>query len=296
MAGGQAIEGAKRGVLFHVDPLDVCLPGIDYKCGQEDPSYNPRNFDPVDLGLVDSIMRLGVLQPIGVIKRDHFGKPIVQYGNQRVRAAREANERLRAAGKPLILVPCQSPLRGFDDAELSEAAIAENEHRRESSPLAKCELAAQHLKRRGGDFKEAAKAFNMSESGFRSLIKLKEAAPSVKKAIEKGKIGTSAAIEIAGLPIEEQEARLEQVVAAGGTVAQAVKVVREAKGTSKTARPGTALLKAIWKRRKSAAVIGKFDSNFGEGFLDCLGWVLGELQADDVDGLAEAIDALEAGE
>jgi hypothetical protein len=136
MAGGQAIEG-KRGVLFQIDPKDVDLAGIDYQSGPEDAAYNPRNKDPVDEAMIESIMRLGVLEPIGVIKVPHRQKPVVLFGNQRIRAAREANQRLKAAGKDPVTVSCLSPLRGFDQAELSEAAVAENEIRRESSPLVK---------------------------------------------------------------------------------------------------------------------------------------------------------------
>src|SRR3954471_14130892 len=101
MAGGQAIEGAKRSVLFTVDPdTDLQVPGIDFECGPEDPLYNPRNQDPVDEMLVESIMRNGVLEPIGTVKRERG--IVVHFGNQRTRAAREANKRLRAAGKEPI--------------------------------------------------------------------------------------------------------------------------------------------------------------------------------------------------
>jgi ParB family chromosome partitioning protein len=288
MAGGQAIEG-KRGVLFQIDPKDVDLAGIDYQSGPEDAAYNPRNKDPVDEAMIESIMRLGVLEPIGVIKVPHRQKPVVLFGNQRIRAAREANQRLKAAGKDPVTVSCLSPLRGFDQAELSEAAVAENEIRRESSPLVKSEMAALHLKRCGGNFQQAAKAFGCSDQYLRQLIALKEAAPEIKKAITAGKIGSSAAIEIASLPAAEQPKRLEEVVKAGGTVAAAKATVNKAKGTTKTARPGPALLKSIWAvRRKS-----EFTDKISGDAWDVLGWVLGELEAKDVDGLDDLIDALE---
>jgi ParB family chromosome partitioning protein len=290
MAGGQAIEGAKRGVLFQVAPEDVVLAGIDYETGPEDVAYNPRNTMPVDEGLVESIMRLGVLQPIGVIKgRNGSSQPVVLFGNQRVRAAREANVRLKAAGKPLVLVPCQSPLRGFEESELSEAAIAENEHRRETTALAKSELAGLHLKRCGGNFKEAAKAFGVSDNHFRQLIKLKEATPTVKRAIEAGKIGTSAAMEIATLPPDEQADRLEEVIEAGGTVEEAKRVRQKAQGTSKTSRPGLALLRKIW----AASQKGEVHRDLPDAFEQAIGWILGELMAEDVDGLSETIDMIE---
>lgn len=293
MAGGQAIEGAKRGVLFQVDPFQVQLAGIDFEVGADDPMYANalRNKEPVDPALIDSVMRNGIILAIATTKR---GEAVVALdGNQRVRAAREATLKLQAVNpKESIVVPCQTPRRGENDAKTSEVMIAANEIRRDNGTLVKAELAVLHLNRWGGNFKEAAKAFGISENQYRLLLKLNEAAPAVKKAVETGRIGTSAAMEIAGLPKEEQAERLEETIAAGGTVDVAKNVKRKAQGTTKTSRPSTSLLKALWKKRKDEAVTGDLD----DGFIECLGWILGEMEAGEISGLTEAIDAVESEE
>lgn len=285
----QAIEGAKRGVLFYVDPLDVNLPGIDYESGPEDPAYNPRNQESLDEGLVESIMRIGVLEPIGVIKRGEREKPVVLYGNQRVRAAREANKRLREAGRPLVSVPCLSPLRGLDDAELGEAAIAENEHRRESSALTKSELAGIQLRRKNGNFGEAAKAFGLGEPQFRALISLKEAAPELKQALQTKRISASAAIEVATLPKEQQSEKLEKIIAAGGTFEIARNIVRQVKGTADRSKPAPSLVRGVITQCKAGHA-----PCLSAEFLAALEWVMGERQAKTIEGLSGLIKEMQA--
>lgn len=280
----QAIEGAKRGVLFYVDPSDVDLQGIDYESGPEDPCYNPRNKEPVNAGLVQSIMRLGVLEPIGVVKRGE--RLSVLYGNQRVRAARAATEEHKAAGvKTQILIPCLTPMRGLDDAQLGEAAIAENEHRRESSALTKSELASVQLRRKGGDFKEAAQAFGLSVPKFRALISLKESAPEVKTALRAGRLSASAAIEVASLPKDKQAERLETIISAGGTAEIARNSVRHAKGRVEKSRPTPTLLRELAARRKDFPELS-------DSFWKAIAWTLGDLDARFVPGLLNALKAL----
>lgn len=292
MAGGQAIEGAKRSVLFQVDPESVELQGIDYSSGPEDPCYNPRNKESVDEALVESIMRLGVLEPIGVVKSGDKIRAL--FGNQRVRAARQANYILAALGKPTILIPCLTPLRGFSDDELSEAALAENEIRRATGALARSELASIHLKRKGGDMSEAAKAFGMRIDQFKALINLKEAVPEIKAAVKAGKIGTTAAIEIASLPKEDQPKRLEEVMSSGGTIWAAKETVKKAKGQLTTTKPGRGLIKSVAKAMDDGKTLRGEDGAWDAGFVDALAWVLGKITANDIEGMPELIEEVTA--
>ena len=254
-----AIPHAKRTDLFYVSPNDVVLPGIDYECGSEDPLYNPRNKYAVDDSLVTSIARLGVLEPIGVVKRGEL--LVVAYGNQRVRAAREAS---KGRDEP-IRIPCLSPRRGDDEATLSEVTIAENECRRESTALVKAEKAAIHLRHCGGSIKEAARAFGLSSQSFSQLLKLNEATKDVKAAVKSGKISANAAIELAQIAPAEQSANLEQVLANGGTVDAAKTERRKVENKTGTGVPTKAEIRKL----------------LASDFLDYVGkevlyWVLGE--------------------
>ncbi len=296
MSGTQAIEGAKRSVLFTVDPsTDVALQGIDYASGAEDVCYNPRNQEPVDEALVESIMRLGVLEPVGVVK--NLGRIVVLFGNQRVRAAREANRRLKAAGKEPIRVPCMTPVRGATEAELGEMALAENEHRQETGPLAKAEMAAIQLRRCGNDIGTAAKAFRLSDQGFRNLLKLREAPEAVKELVREGKVSATAAIELADVPVEKLAEVVKGFGDGGGTVEKAKDARKKAQGTRKTGRPSIALLKDLAgsedAKQEMMLTIGEVDNRFADGFFECVQWIIGELTANDVDGLTSALEALD---
>lgn len=254
-----AIPQAKRTDLFYVMPNDVVLPGIDYECGSEDPLYNPRNKYAVDQSLVTSIARLGVLEPIGVVKRGEL--LVVAYGNQRVRAAREASKEREEA----IRIPCLSPRRGDDEATLSEVTIAENECRRESTALVKAEKAAIHLRHCGGSIKEAARAFGLSPQSFSQLLKLNEATSAVKSAVKSGKISANAAIELAQIEPSEQSAKLEQVIASGGTVDAAKTERRKSENKTGTGVP----TKAEIRKLLAAEALNEVAA-------EVLHWVLGE--------------------
>jgi ParB-like chromosome segregation protein Spo0J len=281
-----AIEGASRANLFYVDPDDFTLPGIDYECGPDDPHYNPRNKMPVSEELVISIMRLGVFTPVEVTKTEN-GELVPVFGNQRIRAAREASRRLKASGKPGVKVPTKSPLKGAENGEIVEIAIAENEIRQESPAMVKAEMAAQILRHQGGNMAEAAKAFGLTLPNFKALLSLRESSAELKSAVTKGRVSASAAIEIAKLPRAEQPVRLEQIIAAGGTADIARTAVRQAKGRADRSRPTPALLRNLTKKRAELPL--KCAAN--DAFWMAVGWVLGDLDARVVPGLSDAIKA-----
>lgn len=296
MAEKQAIEG-KRGTHFQIDPFSVKVPGIDYESGPEDPYYNPRikgmytaNGEVVyNEGMLDSIMRLGVLEPILTGKKDN-GDVVVVAGCSRILHAREACRRLQAAGHPPLLVPALSPLRGFTDAEMGEVMIAENELRQENSPLVKAELAALQLRRRGGDIKEAAKAFGMGEQTFRQLLSLREAAPEVKAAVVSGEISTSAGVELARLPRDKQPKALQKTKETGGTTEAARDARQEITGTQ--GRPSMATLRKLHKEMLNSPNDTMAGEEYDAGFVHALGWILGEISSENVVGLAKVLKDL----
>jgi hypothetical protein len=60
-------------------------------------------------------------------------------------------------------------------------------------------------------------------------------------------------------------------------------------GTSKTSRPSLALLRKIWAASKTQEV----HRDLPDAFEQAIGWILGELMAEDVEGLSETIDMIE---
>src|SRR5437868_5424903 len=69
------------------------------------PLYDERIHMPIDEALVLNIMHHGVLEPVIVRRNPETSETEIVDGRQRVRATREANERLRAQGRPTHLVP-----------------------------------------------------------------------------------------------------------------------------------------------------------------------------------------------
>jgi len=290
-----AIEGATRGNLFYVYPEDINIPGIDYECGPGDILYNPRNLMDVSEELVTSIIAIGILEPIGV-KKDADGLLHVVYGNQRVRAAREANNRLTEAGQERIKVPCLPPIRGNTEDEIGEMKIAENEIRKESSPLVKAEEAALQLRRKNGNIKEAARAFGVTEQYFKELLTLREASPEVKEAVQNGELSAGAAAEVAKLSPAKQKERLRTVIKEGGTIGAAKHNVKKATGKAAEGKPSTALLKELVELRSAGDVLGAKKTGIlaDDGFWTALAWVTGTLKTEKVKGLKELVDHVSA--
>lgn len=281
-----AIEGAQRANLFMVDPDDILLSVIDCPCGAEDPYYEPRNKMPINESLVQSAMRVGIRTPIEVVK-NAAGDLLPVFGNQRVRAAREANRRFKEAGKKdRVLVPCKSPTKGADAAELAEVSTAENECRQESPALIKAEQAAKLLRHNGGDEAAAAKVFGVSLTHFRSLLTLRESSGELKAALKANKLSASAAMVVASLPPEKQAERVEAIVAAGGSVEIAKTAVRAERGTTDKSKPTTPLLRDLLECYGTDAPLWKAINP-----RDVMRWVVGELSAKDIPALKSAIEA-----
>lgn len=221
---GKGAYDAKRGDAFWFDPNDVIIEEEDHN-----PLFDERTKTPVDEGLVNSILyeRQGVLLPIVV--RKVGGEPYVVDGRQRVKAAREANKRLKDQGAEPLLVPAVN-WRGDDKAAMS-VMISANEHRLEDSVLVKAQKLGRYLNQ-GGTNSEASVNFGVSLGTISNWLKLLELDDKVKKLVESGRLSATVAAELHDLPREEQITKADELAESNSTVA----MVREEKRTKQPAK------------------------------------------------------------
>jgi ParB family chromosome partitioning protein len=210
----------KRGTLIHV-PVDDLSVITDKK----HPLYDPRIEDALDPAFVANIASQGVQVPVLVakIKVDGVVSNVVIDGKQRLRAAREAG----IETIPAIIV------KG-DTHALFSLIVLTNENRREDTPLAKARKVARfialyieeatHQGAQPGDAsvrkrskEQAALIFGTTSKTIDARLKLLDTAPAVQRAVEANRIGWWAASEFAGLPVEDQEKAIEELVAEGGS-------------------------------------------------------------------------------
>jgi len=199
---GKSKFEAHRLNAFSFDPDDLVLVEEEGRA-----LYDPRVKMPLDEALVLSIMSDGVIEPIVVAKLDE--QPIVIDGRQRVRAAREANSRLKAARKEPVFVPAH--VRDGSPAELFGVTVAANEIRQDDSPVAKARKLARLLQI-GYSEEMAANKFGVTLQTIKQWEKLNECAASVLRAVDQGKLSSHAASQLAGLPNEEQAEKLAKLL------------------------------------------------------------------------------------
>jgi len=163
--------------------------------------YDERVKDPVDDNLVSNLMfapdnktSLGIVEPVIGRRNTDTGKIEVVAGRDRVKAAREANRRLKAQGRPLLRVPVW--IRRIDDSHIFAQLVSENEHRRGDTPLNRAKK-MQRFINLGHDERETAALFRVSESTVRNMLRLLDAPAAVRNALDTGRIAASDAYQLA---------------------------------------------------------------------------------------------------
>jgi len=226
--GTQLIEG-KRLTYFSVEPEQIVVIGLDTEDGNEHPLYDERVNEPEDSPELQSLARdmmvRGVLEPVTVRKNGSVME--VVYGRRRVRAARIANALFKKAGKrDRVFVPVAA--RKGSDIEMGLAMLSENEHRRGDTYMVKA-AKAQHLTNLGASINEIMVALGCGEQSVRDYLKVADLSPKARRAVDDKRLSPSAAVKIAVLPREEQDAKLEEMLASGAaavTADQAAHVMR----------------------------------------------------------------------
>ena len=221
----QALDNATRKNAFGLAPEKLTIISLDTDDGQEHPLWDPRVKLPVDEGVVQSLIAYGFAGTI-LVRKDG-DKTVVIDGRQRVRAARIANERLKAAGKDPIEVVCI--VRRSDDDDASGLANVLNRARIDDDPVTLARKAQRALDR-GKTLQAVAVDFAMDKGALGRLLKILDCDDKVLKAVQSGTLSQSAAAMLAELPRAEQVSKLDEILSSGvkATVAE-VRRVRKAR-------------------------------------------------------------------
>lgn len=205
----QALAGTRLNA-FGMDPDDLVIVGLDTDDDHTHPLADPqRNKLPIEEGMILNIMRYGVIKAV-VVRKDGE-RALVVDGRRRVRHAREANKRLKAEGAEPIVVPVM--VRKADDLTITGVSRSANQHVVIDDPLARADEMAR-LAGQGLDAEAIAVIYGTTAHTVRSNLRLSEVHPDVRKAVKAEEVSATAAAKLAGLPREEQEAALAELVAA----------------------------------------------------------------------------------
>jgi ParB family chromosome partitioning protein len=195
-------KGKRDAYMF--DPEDLVL-----VMDEKSPLYDDRVDLPIDEALVLNIMFApdgvpqGVLEPINGLRNSETGKVEVIDGRQRVKAAREANKRLKKMGMEPVWVPAM--LKRANAHSAMGMLISSNEHRQNDTPLGKAKKAQRYIDL-GRSEEEIATLFGISKASVKNLLSLLDAPITVQKAVESGKITVSDGYKLAKLdPAEARE-------------------------------------------------------------------------------------------
>jgi ParB family transcriptional regulator, chromosome partitioning protein len=196
-----AVE-APRVNLFLLDPEQVVL--------VEDVAsaiYDERIKLPLNEALVLNVIQYGVLEPILVRKNAETGEVECVDGRQRVKAAREANKRLKKQGSELIKIPA---LFKRGEPHTLMGAMISSFIREDDTAEGKAKKLARYLDL-GRSNEEAAVTFGMSVATVKNLLALNDAPKNVRAAVQSGKITVSQGYKMARLEPAEAKARLAKL-------------------------------------------------------------------------------------
>jgi ParB family chromosome partitioning protein len=278
----QALEG-RRINAFAVSPDSLVVVGMDTGDGPEHPLWDERIHLPIDEAMVLSIMKFGVKEP-PIVRKNGSIVEVVD-GRRRVLHTRVANKRLAEQGEPLIEIPVMVHRGSEEDTE--GVAIALNEIRVQDEVFVKAQKAVRMLGRNQGDYASAAIAFGVTTQTIKNWEKLVELSPTVLAAMGRGEITPTAAVKLHGLSKKEQVEAVRALTSNGkATVSEAG---RAAKGTKNGGNAGP---KAPSKRL-ARKVLNRADG-FDESFIAGVRWMLGEIEASEIEGLQEIVKQAEA--
>lgn len=181
------------------------------------PLFQPaRNTKPLEEWMVLSIMTYGVICPIKVVRgpmiKGRWTLEVV-YGRQRVKAAREANKRLRAAGKAPVFV--EIIIIHATHEQLRAMMEIENTQRTDYTPYELATTAAESLQR--GESEEAVcnRSFKGSKTDMRRHLDLLRCVPEVQRAVIDGDLNFKSIDHLVKLTAADQNIEVEKLKAAG---------------------------------------------------------------------------------
>lgn len=188
------------------------------------------------LGLVDSIRRNGILNPILVreVKDPSTGETLYGLidGLHRFTASQDAG---------LSEIPAQ--VRSMEDAEILEAQILANVHKVETKPVEYAKQLTRILSQNPMlTASELASRLSKSSSWLSERLGLTKLAENISSLVDEGKINLSNAYALAKLPPEEQPNFLDRAMTMTPqefvpTCTARVKEIRDAKRAGRDAAP-----------------------------------------------------------
>ena len=252
-------EGRKD--VFMVKPENLTL-----VYDKAHPLYDPRVEIAPPESMIANIAMNGVIEPV-IVRKNGVDYEIVA-GRRRTKSAIEANNRLRAEGKPPILVPCI--MRGGTDADLFGVMVSENEIRHEDTMIIKG-MKARKLLDFGYSEQQIAVTFGVSRQAVENWLAADELPQELKNAIESGEITATAAVELAkgGQSKQSQIQQFEDLKKQG----------KKPTVHNVSASPKVRRRKEIEKHLDTLDV-GNC-KEFEEGYAAALRWVLGENEDDE---------------
>lgn len=209
-ASRDALKAKGKRDVYMFDPHDLVI--VD---DESSPLYDDRVHLPVDEALVRNIMFApdgvpqGVLEPGLGARNTETGRVEIIDGRQRVKAAREANDRLRKQGAEPVRVPVL--LQRANSHRAMAMLISTNEHRQDDTPLGRAKKAQRYVDL-GRDESEIATLFGISVASVKNLLSLLDAPAVVRTAVESGKITASAAYKLAKLEPAEARDKLAELL------------------------------------------------------------------------------------
>ena len=281
--GKTAVE-ASRGTTFFLPPEDLKV-----ITDPKHPLYDSRVELPVSAALVQSIVKHGFRSVVRAFKDGD--KIVVIAGRQRVRAAIEANKLRIAAGMEPVKVEVKID-RGTGDDDLYGQALLENSGRQDDSDLMLAGKIAHYLEL-GRSEEEAATICGLKPPRVRQLLTLLDLAAPVQRAVEAGKLSTSAASQLAGLERTKQVEELGKLLEESGgkrvRVRQVAVKVKKARGEKTSTAPSRKeIARALEAVEENPDAIDR--SVWGEAVADALAWVLGGVRTGHLGAWLDARD------
>jgi ParB family transcriptional regulator, chromosome partitioning protein len=211
-ASRDALNAKGKRDAYTFDPDDLVL-----VTDERSPIYDPRVNLEVNQALVSNILfdpggdgvPQGVLEPVLVRRNTETGKVEVVDGRQRVKAAREANKRLRKQGHEPIWIP--TLLQRGGDARVMGVLISANEHRTEDLPSERARKAQRYIDL-GRSEDEVATLLGVSRATVKNLLSLLDAPADIRKAADAGKIAVAGGYKLSRMEPEEARKRLAELL------------------------------------------------------------------------------------
>ncbi len=238
---GDAKEGFKKASSYStIEPDSFII--------QDDPSgpyYNTDRFDlPIRPELLANIVAFGVRVP--VLLAEWEGKKYMFDGEQRARHWFEAIKEWKRLGEPIKPLPCF--IGRVEPKTASLIGLSCNTHRLDLTPLQRIDKAIK-LIAFGNSETDVCNAFGISTAQLKNWLKVDSLSAPVKKAIESGRIGVTAASKLSDLPATEQKEKLQEILDSGvkptAEVAQRVSKGEKASEVKKVKKYSVVELRAL---------------------------------------------------